>query len=195
MSKEHDIKIFENFLSQEECDTLLSFSIENPNLYETESRETNEFWDKRTIPCFGNHIPINIQALSWKYLKKVEKEIEKVADYSYVYCDNLNFVKWWDGYEQHPHADGEEPDGTPHPYPWRKFGCVYYLNNDYKGGEIYFPNFDLSIKPKPNTMIFFPGDVKHLHGVKNVSKGTRHTIASFWGYDETKRLPIYDTKE
>jgi len=189
------IKIYENFLTKRECNKLLKFSMDNPNLYETECREDSPFWDKRTLPCFGDKITIDIKALAWKYLKKVEKEIEDVADYSYVFCDNLNFVKWWDGYEQTPHADGENQDGTEHPFHWRKFGCVYYLNDNYEGGEIWFPNFDFSIKPKPNTMIFFPGDNEHLHGVKNVSKGTRHTIASFWGYDETKRLSVYDTRE
>lgn len=191
----HSIKIHENFLSEEECKTLLQFSKDNSFLYETECREDNEFWDKRTLPCFSDKISIDIKALSWKYLKKAEHEIEKEADYSYIFCDNLNFVKWWDGYEQQPHADGEEENGNEHPFSWRKFGCVYYLNDDYEGGEIWFPNFDISIKPKPNTMIFFPGNITHLHGVRNVTKGTRHTIASFWGYDETKRLSIYDTRE
>ena len=192
---EHQIIINENFLSKKECNHLLKFSIDNPKLYETQCRETDLFWDKRTIPCFGSHLTIDLQALSWKYLKKVETEIEKVSEYSSVFCDNLNFVKWWSGYEQPPHADGETTDGSNHPFPWRKFGCVYYLNDNYDGGEIWFPNFNIEIKPKPNTMIFFPGDTLHLHGVREVTNGTRHTIASFWGYDETKKLSVYNTRE
>jgi len=183
------IKIYENFLDDVECKSLLHFSEENPSLYESNSEEEFDFWDKRTLSCLHSSIPTNIKNICFDYLKKVETEIQKVGE-SKVYCDTVNFVKWWDGYEQLPHADGEEPDGSSHPYPWRKFGCVYYLNDDYEGGEIYFPNFDFSIKPKPNTMIFFPGDVEHLHGVRNVNKGTRHTIASFWGYDGYQGISI-----
>jgi len=176
---EHNIHINENFMSSNECEILLNFSKDNPELY---GETSNDFWTGRTIYVFSPNVGKEIQDIGLKYLKKAKTEIMKFSQKE-VWPDILGYSKWWDGYVQRPHADGENPDGSQHEFHWRKFGCVYYLNDDYEGGEIWFPNFDISIKPKPNTMIFFPGDLKHLHGVRNVDKGVRHTMASFWAYE------------
>ena len=154
----------------------------------------NPAWDKRTLSLFHDEVPMEIQEYAWEYLQKAEREIEKVAGQT-VYPDLLGYAKWFGHHHQLPHADGEFEDGTQHPFHWRKFGCVYYLNDDYEGGEIYFPNQNIEMVPPPNTMVFFPGDTLHLHGVRHVTKGVRHTIASFWGYDKSKRIFIYDTRK
>ena len=52
---------------------------------------------------------------------------------------------------------------------------MYYLNDDYEGGEIFFPDYNLKIKPKPNSLLMFPGNENYAHGVKEVTKGFRYT--------------------
>lgn len=188
---ENKIKVIENFLDDKDAKTLLDFCKSNPELYNQTSHEPNSFWDKRTLPIFADNIPIEIQNIGWDYLNLISQNISLSAGGKHLWCDTMNFVKWWDGYIQQPHADGEEPDGSEHIYSWRKFGCVYYLNDDFDGGEIHFPNFGVEIKPKPNMVAFFPGDVAHLHGVRNTTNGIRHTLASFWGFDESKKMPEY----
>lgn len=188
---EHRIKVIENFLDNKDRQTLLKFCENNPELYLQTNHETEGFWSNRTLPIFGSNIPTEIKNIGWDYLTLISQNISLAAGGRRVWCDNLNFVKWWDGYVQHPHADGENPDGSIHPFPWRAFGCVYYLNDDYDGGEIWFPNFGIEIKPKPNMLAFFPGDVAHLHGVRNTTNGVRYTLASFWGFDESKKLYEY----
>lgn len=190
----HKIKVYKNFLPNEHLNELYRYSLNNSELYLKYGNEENQFWSKRTIMMFQHFVPNRIQDIGWDYLNKVTPLIQSIGDGNPIYSDHINFVKWWDGYEQHPHADGEEVDGGEHPYSYRKFGCVYYLNDDYEGGELYFPNFDIEIKPQSNMVIFFPGDVLHLHGVRNVTKGVRHTIASFWGYDESHKMEIYDER-
>ena len=101
-----------------------------------------------------------------------------------IYADYIGLVKWKDGDFQHPHADGENENGK-HPYHWRHFGCVYYLNDNYDGGEIYFPKQNIELKPKPNTLVFFPGTLEYLHGVKPTTKGIRYTLTSFWTFDKS----------
>ena len=181
------IHIYPNFLSEEEHRTLLQFSIDNPQVY-GETRE-DDFWAGRTYEPIqlGNEV----QTISKRYVNKVRELISQVHG-AKVYCDLLCYSKWWDGYEQQPHADGEREGGV-HEFYWRKYGCVYYLNDDFEGGEIYFPNFNIEKKVEPNTMIFFPGDLLHLHGVRNVSKGVRHTMASFWTDDKSKEHEFYRT--
>jgi predicted 2-oxoglutarate/Fe(II)-dependent dioxygenase YbiX len=104
-----------------------------------------------------------------------------------LHSDLINFARWPAGYELQPHADSENPGGVPHPYPWRDFATVIYLNDDYEGGEIHFPNLGLELKPRPGTLVVFPGTLFFLHGVRRVTRGMRHTIASFLTFDPAHR--------
>ena len=94
-------------------------------------------------------------------------------------------VRWLPGYELFPHCDQEEPDGTEHEFPYRDFGSITWLNNNYTGGQIHYPNLDgYSPEMKVGRAAFHRGTCKHMHGVKEVTSGVRYTIASFWSARE-----------
>jgi hypothetical protein len=109
-----------------------------------------------------------------------------------LFSDTLQIVRWPEGFEQHPHADSENPGGVPHPYAWRSYASIIYLNDDFEGGQIYFPDLRLAPPIRPGMLVFFPGTLGYLHGVTKVIRGTRYTIASFWTFDPSRqdRLPI-----
>jgi len=60
------------------------------------------------------------------------------------------------------------------------YSALIYLNNDYKGGEIYFPKVDLSIQPEPGDLIYFRGDDRIPHGVNKILGGERCNIIIFF---------------
>jgi hypothetical protein len=62
----------------------------------------------------------------------------------------------------------------------RKVSLVYYLNDDYLGGEIYFPNFNLKIKPEKNSLLMFPSSDNYKHSANTIEKGTKYAIVGFW---------------
>ncbi len=57
---------------------------------------------------------------------------------------------------------------------------LLYLNDDYEGGLLEFPQENFSIKPKPGTFIFFKGDHDLPHQVSKIEKGHRNVIISFF---------------
>jgi Rps23 Pro-64 3,4-dihydroxylase Tpa1-like proline 4-hydroxylase len=61
----------------------------------------------------------------------------------------------------------------------RKISYVYYFNENYEGGEICFPRFNLMYKPKANEMIFFPSNYVYNHSVSPVTEGTRYAVVSW----------------
>lgn len=61
----------------------------------------------------------------------------------------------------------------------RRMSTVYYLNDDYTGGEINFPRFGVSYKPKANEMIVFPSNFVYNHSVSEVTNGTRYAVVSW----------------
>jgi hypothetical protein len=109
-----------------------------------------------------------------------------------IFADTLQIVRWPAGYEQQPHADSENPGGVEHPYSWRSYASLIYLNNDFDGGRIYFPNQRLAPAIKPGMLVFFPGTLEYLHGVSKITRGERYTVASFWTFDPERHdgLPI-----
>ena len=57
---------------------------------------------------------------------------------------------------------------------------LLYINDDYVGGELYFPEYELEIKPKAKTLITFPATDDYLHGTRKVVSGSdRFVIATF----------------
>ena len=73
-----------------------------------------------------------------------------------------------------------QPDGTPDEL---EFSGLLYLNNygeDFEGGEVEWPEFNLLYKPKAGDLVLFHGDVEHRHEVKKVLSGQRKNIVFFW---------------
>ena len=93
-------------------------------------------------------------------------------------------VRWLPGQLQMPHADKElhsGPDaGKPNDFPWYDIAGLFYINDDYEGGELYFPNQGIQFKPKAGSAYFFPGDMNYIHGVTEVKSGVRYTVPFFW---------------
>jgi Rps23 Pro-64 3,4-dihydroxylase Tpa1-like proline 4-hydroxylase len=61
----------------------------------------------------------------------------------------------------------------------RRMSWVYYINDDYTGGEISFPRFNLTYKPAANELIVFPSNYVYNHSVLPVIEGTRYAVVSW----------------
>jgi len=62
-----------------------------------------------------------------------------------------------------------------------QWAAVLYINDDYNGGELFFPRFDgSSLKPAAGTLMVFPGTAQYEHGVHPVKEGPiRYVIPAF----------------
>jgi predicted 2-oxoglutarate/Fe(II)-dependent dioxygenase YbiX len=61
----------------------------------------------------------------------------------------------------------------------KRVSIVFYINDDYEGGELHFENFDVKIKPSAGDMIVFPSSFIYSHLVTEITSGTRYSIASW----------------
>jgi Rps23 Pro-64 3,4-dihydroxylase Tpa1-like proline 4-hydroxylase len=86
--------------------------------------------------------------------------------------DNYQILKYGEGQHFSNHVD----DNLAY---HRRISTLYYLNDDYSGGEINFPRFQLSIKPLKNQMILFPSTYVYNHYVSPVKEGTRYAVVSW----------------
>lgn len=63
----------------------------------------------------------------------------------------------------------------------RTVSFVFYLNDDFKGGETYFPRQGITISPSVGDVLIFPSTYTHPHIAQQVSEGTKYS-AVIWSY-------------
>lgn len=182
----------ENFMTEEEI-VFLENAARNITIWDVTESHVNEngtviydsdYWKDRvaTQPSLDKNDPkiSPIIAGLFQRLKPIVEEFYKVE----VVPTGTTIVKWLPGQFQNPHADKElheGPDaGLPNDFPHYDLSSLFYLNDDYEGGELYFPLQDVKFKPKKGAAYFFPGDKNYIHGVTEVKGGLRFTCPFFW---------------
>lgn len=63
----------------------------------------------------------------------------------------------------------------------RKITMVFYPNDDYEGGELEFPNLNISLKPKANSMVVFLAEGENFrHASSTIVSGIKYAVVSLW---------------
>jgi predicted 2-oxoglutarate/Fe(II)-dependent dioxygenase YbiX len=61
----------------------------------------------------------------------------------------------------------------------RVVSAILYLNDDYEGGHLEFPNFGIKIKPQAGMLILFPSNYAYTHAAHPVTKGTKYALVTW----------------
>ncbi len=182
----------ENFMTEEELEKLNSFARNNNEWDVTETHYNEDgtviydsgYWDHRvatepTLKKVDESIPEVIAGMQARLKKKVD-EFFKVD----AHPTSPAIVRWLPGQRQQPHADKElhegKSRGKPNDFPYYDIAGLFYINDDYEGGELYFPNQGIQFKPKKGAAYFFPGDMNYIHGVTEIKSGIRYVCPFFW---------------
>lgn len=119
------------------------------------------------------------------YIDKMKKVIEDKHNVE-VYSRPPVIVRWIPGNLQSPHSDKQLNDGSPNPFPTYDINSIIYWNDNFEGGEFYYPEYDIELKIEAGMAVAHPGDIHYLHGVKPVVSGTRWTTPSFYTITKLK---------
>ena len=86
----------------------------------------------------------------------------------------ISISKYSTGKSMGPHVDdygdGQDPN----------ISVVLYLNDDYEGGEIYFKEQGIKIKPKAGSIVIFPSVAPYYHESLPVTSGIKYMSPGFW---------------
>ena len=147
------MKLKTNFLSAEECESLIQF-------YKDNQDKILEY--KGTFPLGLFEFP-QFQPL----LNKIDTQVRKDFK-NEMYLDNSQIVKWPINSCTIDHVDNGDK-------------CVFicYLNDDYSGGETVLIDKKRSIVPKKGNMLYF-NNSKLLHRVNTVSGNDRYVLAGWY---------------
>ena len=191
----NNIKIINNFIDLDDLKVIQKFL---PTINEWMDAGENQYAEDGT--CTYDSSYWSDRQCSWDIIQRINIEVFNIVDKYIqkmkVYLeDSFNvqlstrppvIIKWRPGMEQRPHADKQMNDGRPNPFPTYDINSLIYYNDDFKGGELYYPEYDLIIKPQPGLGVAHPGDINYLHGVKPVISGERYTTPSFYTITELR---------
>jgi Rps23 Pro-64 3,4-dihydroxylase Tpa1-like proline 4-hydroxylase len=117
----------------------------------------------------------------WKYIfENAVKEYQQLFEHKIPLISLLEIssLKYETGdfYKAHTDHHGNIP---------RTLSIIYFLNNDYEGGSIFFQNpmtgeDIMEIKPEIGRLLLWPSNFIYPHRVDKVTKGRRHVLVSWW---------------
>jgi hypothetical protein len=153
------------FLDKKISDTIYKYAKENSG----------------SFSIFGNTEKEFLVHRSFEIEKNINEEISKIGNMVHNYISEEyspkkfypansrenQIAKFEAGFGMHEHFDVNRP---------LDYATLVYLNDDYIGGEIYFPEIDISIKPKAGDLVCFPDNEEYVHGVRPITSGSRYTL-------------------
>ena len=125
-----------------------------------------------SMGTFNQAFEINLNNLFFEHFDPVEKDYMGAYGVASEWHDVYGILKYGEGQFFTNHIDD-------HKDYHRRVSTVYYLNDNYTGGEINFPRFDITFKPKANQMIVFPSTYVYNHSVSPVIEGERYAVVSW----------------
>jgi len=134
--------------------------INKPALKETTGSDSI---DKRTL-YIANSLIMAFEMCMDRYFEGlgIDKSTHELR------IDRIPIKQWYEGQSMGPHFDGQDGNAD------LAFSLVAYINDDYEGGEIHFPDQNITIKPKAGSLIIFPSQLPYIHEVKPIISGTRY---------------------
>jgi predicted 2-oxoglutarate/Fe(II)-dependent dioxygenase YbiX len=117
----------------------------------------------------------------WQDLK--QSQMPAVQDYCDKYNVKMNYwevmncIRYGKGQHFQEHADhGFSYSAT--------VSLVAYVNDDYDGGNLYFPKLNLDIKPKAGDLYIFPSTYLFSHRAMPVNSGMKFSIVTMLDYND-----------
>ncbi len=190
-----EIYIWRGFLTKEECDEIVNYVKNNVKFNDTsldqESRSVINCeillnYRQRLVDSLNYSFAFNIDEFcvseDWDYIKA---RFPGMNDDCHV--DIQNWLK-----------NSLDLTTLEHNKEYEKFklpfiSFVIYFNEDFGGGEIYYPEYDFKFKPKSGDVIFHSCEV--VHGIHEVLSGNRFSHQgniSSYRYVKPENIKIFN---
>jgi hypothetical protein len=117
------------------------------------------------------NITLQNSQLLHTFNQRVHKLVESYPELEFRGLGNAQ--RQYTGSELKLHTDGDSE-------PAVVYAVIFYLNDDYTEGQLYFPTRSLEVKPPAGSLVIFPTTSEYKHGVHAVGVGpVRYVLPSF----------------
>jgi hypothetical protein len=143
--KEKSIKLIPDFFSREECLQVIDYT-ESQNQY-FKSMTLDES-GKAKIDDFRTSYSINLSPRELALYQTIRDRTAETLKVRKSHIEGLQCVRYKEGQQFNPHLDTNDKLN-------RKHTLLVYLNDDFAGGETYFPELMLKISPVTGSALHF----------------------------------------
>jgi hypothetical protein len=166
--------VIENFLSEEECSLQIEFLEKNIDKAFTGPK-------KLKYQLWNSEMDENYKNISLRFVDKARDLFKED-----LYLAETATMKYLPGYSMFLHTDGYFNEVEE----YYDYTCLIYLNDNFSGGGLSFPNIDYTYIPKMGDAMFFKAnDPDFDHAVLTVEGGTRFGMFNML---TTKNTARYD---
>lgn len=151
--------------------------------HNTSMPEYRDCSDLKVGPAHWDHLPEELSDIKNIYddynlvLVKCLTDYEARYNFKMEFMESINFVKYNPGQHFNVHTDS----GFSY---FCTLSSVGWFNDDYDGGELWFPYLNLTFKPQKGDVLFFPSTYIYAHGSKEVNKGIKYSAVTMFNYNE-----------
>jgi predicted 2-oxoglutarate/Fe(II)-dependent dioxygenase YbiX len=93
------------------------------------------------------------------------------------YMEAINFIRYGENQHFQVHTD--------HGFSYTcTVSSVVYFNDDYEGGELWFPYLDLTFKPEAGDIVMFPSTFIYAHAARPVTSGIKYSGVTMFDYND-----------
>lgn len=154
---------------------------ENEKIIKILENISEDFWMQDNNPNWNKRNLREVKDLEFNSLKKqIGKKIIQLFDSYYKIVNESVSIQ-----RILPNTGGLNQHTDNVTDPDVKYGVVLYYNDNYLGGEIEYPEIQVSYKPKAGSLLIHRGE--YLHKVNPVKGSTRYMSTLF--VHETKDFP------
>lgn len=190
------IMIIRGFLERRACQELVAYADSQAGVAAT-VQDADASWDKprahRSDIRVTDHIDIGGVEDSLIALAR-DAFVSQVGPYfgqTIEWIERPALLRYQPGGYYVPHADAENWDADS--MTWRRavdrdFSLLLYLDDQFEGGELDFPNFRFKMKPQAGLLVCFPADHRFVHEAATLTSGRRHVVVSWAAARGTERV-------
>ncbi len=62
----------------------------------------------------------------------------------------------------------------------RVLSMIFFMNDNYEGGELEFPYHEVTIEPKAGKLVIFPANFPYSHIAHPIKSGTKYTMVTWY---------------
>lgn len=151
--------------------------------YNEKMPEYRDCYDLKVGPKHWSHLPEKFSEIKNVYddynsiLDTCLADYERRYNFKMEFMEAINFIKYGEGQHFQVHTDS----GFSY---FCTLSSVGFFNDDYEGGELWFPYLNLKFKAQKGDIIFFPSTYIYAHGSMEVTKGTKYSAVTMYNYNE-----------
>ena len=190
-----DIVVYENFISKEDCKKMIQALDAQANNEKISWMPISFYESYSSVLPQDNDQELTDAGLSPTIFSDIEKTmpeaIASVHDLDPKIISKIGYhtQKWEPGAYARVHSDNTDEHGNSGAFTRSRYAGFLYLNDDFEGGLLRFPDQNIEIQPQVGMLAVFDGGFNNMHEVTLITKGVRYTIGSFWDDREESAYP------